>query len=160
MKLDLHVTIDAPAPLVWTALADEFVDIASWLPSVVRAVPLPDVAPLPGAPVAGRICAFTDRADGLEAHERITRWDPEAGRLDMEVEVHNAPAAIPVARNLARFTVERVGAGTRVRLEAEPTLKLHGYLVYPLIRANLSEQFQGLLDGLKAHVEARVSAAA
>ena len=160
MKLDLNTRIDAPADLVWTVLADEFVQVAAWLPTVVNAYEL-QAEPIAGAPFAGRVCEFTEDGDaGLQAHETITLWDKASGRLELDVVVKNAPAVIPVSKNVARFQVTDVDGGAVVTLAVEPTLKPHGYLVYPLLKRNFSQQFGGLLSKLKAHVEQRHAAAA
>ena len=158
MKLDLDTHIDAPIDLVWTVLADEFTQVATWLPSVVRSYELPDTEPTAGAPVAGRVCEFTDDEDGLKALETITHWSDDAHRLDIDVVVENAPVLLPVARNVARFRLQPTSEGTTVHLAVEPTLKPHGYLMYPLLRRNFAQQFGGLLTQLKAHVESRQAA--
>lgn len=160
MNIALTTHIDAPAHLVWTVLADEFVQVSSWLTSVVDSYALPDAAPIAGAPIAGRVCQFTEDPNGLQAHETITYWSEDELRLDMDVVVKNAPPALPISRNLAQFQLFEVDGGTEVRFSAEPSLKPLGYVLYPVLKRGLSKQFGGLLAQLKTHVEARHVAAA
>ncbi|MEM7155777.1 MAG: SRPBCC family protein [Myxococcota bacterium] len=158
MKLTVTETVARPASEVWHALAHEFDQISQWYTPVVKSYSLPDAAPVMGAAQNGRICEF-DEQGSKRAIETITRWDEDARELDVNVEFEGASAALPVARNVVRFSVEEVDEGhSVVRLDSDLELRFHGYLLFPLVKRGLSSSFSSLLQDLKGHVEAKAAA--
>jgi|GEM_PF-644237 len=158
MHIDLSTRIARPIDVVWTRVADEFARIEEWLPSVVTSTPL-EANQVPAgldldAPVAGRMCTFTDRDDGLAAFEPITEYNKAEYRLRFDAVPQNAPALLPVSVNHVTMQLVEVGPNeTELQLHASPELKPHGYLMYPLVKSALTKTFGGLLDGQKEWVE-------
>ncbi len=161
MELKLNLRIDRPADEVWRVLATEFDDIHQWLDAVVDSYAMPEVETPQGWPSAGRVCQLSQDPSGLHAWERITKLDAAMWLLEIEVEVRNAPALMPIKSNTAVFQLRELGDGaTEVSLTASPQLKAHGYAMYPLLKLGLTKNFAGLLDALKAQVESRTAQAA
>jgi len=160
MNIEIAHTVNAPINTVWTVLAEEFTQIATWLDAVVRAYEIPNLRPIEGAPVGGRICEFSDKEDGMAAREEIIVYDEANHHLAIEVEVLNAPAVFPVKKNVAHFYLSEAGDKTAVRLEVSPELKAHGFVMYPVLKMGLAKQFRGLLTKMGAHAEERVAVAA
>jgi len=160
MKITNEITIQASAQKVWSVLAGDFAGIQRWASSVVASEPLED-APLPGAPTAGRLCELTPNGrDGLYVVERIQSWSDADRTLSFVVEPTNAPTAMPVAGNRVELAVRDNGDDTStVTWTSEPTLKTHGYLLYPVLRAGLRKSFGDLLAQLKTFVEGQRAAA-
>ena len=69
-----------------------------------------------------------------------------------------SPAALPIVRNVITVRVTPSGDGADVLWIAEPELKAHGYLVYPVLKAGLRAEFSRVLAQLKEHAEARRAA--
>lgn len=158
MKLSLTETVARPASEVWHALAHEFDQISEWYTPVVKSYELPDAEPLAGATKNGRICEF-DAEGSRRAVETITGWDEDARKIDVNVEIEGASAALPVARNTVSFQVEPVDDGhSIVHFESNLELRLHGYLLFPFVKLGLTKSFGSLLQDLKGHVESRAAA--
>ncbi len=161
MELHLNERIERPIDDVWQVLANEFDGIHEWLDAVQDSYAIPDLEVPEGQPSAGRVCLLSPNPDGLQAWERITKLDAVGKLLEIEVDMRNAPAVMPVKRNVATFQLTDLGGGaTQVTLDAEPELKAHGYAMYPLLKVGLSKNFAGLLEALKAHVESLPAQAA
>ncbi|MCP4500745.1 MAG: SRPBCC family protein [Deltaproteobacteria bacterium] len=153
MKIHLTETVERSSKQVWTILADEFNDISQWYAPVRRSYELKDQKRLPGASSAGRVCEFSDKPTGLQAHERILRFDAELGLLEIEVVPKNI-AISPLQRNIATFRVQSLGpTQSRVELTASPELKAFGYMLYPMLKMGLTRGFTQLLQSLKQHAE-------
>lgn len=154
MLVETSIRIQRPADAVWGIVADDFAGIQNWFEDVVRSYELPD-APRPGdSPSAGRVCEFTDRPDGLQAREQITSYDRDTRKLSFEVVPVNAPAALPLKKNLIDLEVREVGPNeSEVIWQSSPQLKAYGYLMYPMLKMGLNKTFSDLLTQLKAHAE-------
>ncbi|MEM6994126.1 MAG: SRPBCC family protein [Myxococcota bacterium] len=155
MKIDVVTQIARPIDEVWALVADDFTSIQRWSASVVTSDVLTDVTPADGSPVSGRYCTFTDDPKGFGAREEITSYDKENHVLKFDVEPMNAPAALPLRKNHVVLTLRALGPSeTEVRWVAEPELKAHGYVLYPMLKLGLAKAFRGILGELKKYAEA------
>jgi len=160
MKITVKTIISRSIDDVWTLVADDFTSIQRWSASVVISEKLArsDVC---DAPSGGRYCTFTDDPQGFGARETITRYDRTAYRLEFEVVPMNAPAALPLKRNYVTISLERLSNGdTELTWVAEPELKVHGYLLYPVLRLGIAKSFGKILSELKAYAEGELAVAA
>lgn len=154
MKSKTTITIARPIDEVWHLVAEDFTSIARWSESVVTSDPLEPEGALEGATMGGRYCTFTPDPNGFGAKEMITEFDRANFTLRFDVEPVNAPAALPIKANHVTLTLKKVGASqTEVVWIAEPELKFHGYLLYPMLAIGLRKSFQGILEELKTHAE-------
>lgn len=155
MKINVETTIARPIEDIWSLVADDFTSIQRWSESVITSDVLADTAAVDGAPVAGRYCTFTDDPEGFAAREAITRYDRANFVLEFDVEPVNAPRGLPLIRNHVTITLEALSPSqTKLRWEAEPVLKLHGVLLYPLLKAGMAKSFRGIIEELEAYAEA------
>ncbi|MFT4837971.1 MAG: hypothetical protein ACI9OB_000425 [Nonlabens sp.] len=101
-----NITIDASAATAWRVLADEFVDVAAWVPSVRSSGPNPATPDgINGSRYGGRVADV----EGLGRIDvRITAYDAEKLTLRYTVEAENIPAFIHKITNT--WTVTAVGA--------------------------------------------------
>ena len=155
MQFQLTQRINRPSDAVWAVLAEDFVNISKWHDGVKKSYALDGATALPGAPVAGRVCEFTDRPGGPAADERILEFDASAQRLVIDVAPRNVPVITPVKWSKTAFTLREVAQDTtEVLADLDIGIKPHGYLAYPLLKRGLMKQFQFLLDSLKLRMEA------
>lgn len=99
------ISVDASAAEVWTVLADEFVDIASWSPGVKSSGPNPATPEgVNGSRYGGRVAEIK----GLgHTDVRITAYDAEKLTLSYTVEAENIPPFIERITNT--WTVTAAG---------------------------------------------------
>lgn len=143
----LSVTIDATPDAVWAVLAD-FGNIADWNPGLRASHLTADQREGVGT---SRHCDLLP-VGGLD--ERVSEWVP-GERMVIDV-VGGATTPIRTAR--IRFDVAATDAGRRtlVGLDAEYVTRggaLGSTLDALVVRRQLTKGFQGLLAGLKHHVE-------
>ena len=154
MNIEIVTTIARPIEDVWSVVADDFTSIQTWSASVVTSSPLEGLSTIGGAPMAGRVCTFTDDPEGFGAREQITRYDAANHTLEFDVEPLNAPRALPIRRNHVVVTLRRIDAGTtELTWVSQPTLKPHGFLLYPMLKLGLAKSFRGIVGELKAFLE-------
>ena len=154
MEVQAQIRIQRSIDDVWTLFADEFTQIATWSESVVESVPLADSAVATDAPLAGRVCQFTDDPNGFKARETITAYDKANHRLEFDVVPIDAPAALPLRKNVVTVTLWPISeTETELRWVATPELKPHGYLLYPAVKAGMTKAFRGLLEEFKRYAE-------
>ena len=135
MEIDVTTTINTPVSKVWKILAEDFADIQVWLNAVKKSYEITDATKADGAPLAGRICEFTDDGNGLKARESITSWNAAEHRLGFEV-VPEGGGLLPVIKNVVDVLLTAVDDNTtKLDWHCEPELKAHGYLMYPLLKA-------------------------
>jgi hypothetical protein len=160
MKIQVQLKMNRPAAQVWHQLGDEFANIQNWFKPIVKSYELEGEPKPPGAPCAGRICEFSNKPNGMRASERIKSYDTVARRMEIEVEMLNAPA-MPVSTNLVIFEVREAGPNaSEVFLTASPGLKIFGYMMYPMVMFGMRKAFVDLLKSLKLQVEQNEAQAA
>ncbi|MBQ4834800.1 MULTISPECIES: SRPBCC family protein [Pseudoalteromonas] len=154
MNIATAIEINLDKDSVWKLLAEDFTSIQLWFPAVKKSYALKAHTQLEGASCAGRVCELSDKPNGLKAEETITNYDSANGTLSMKVEVKNAPKIFPVRSNDVTFTLTAVSTDrTLLSFQATPTLKAHGYLLYPLLKLGLTKSFKDLNKAFKAHCE-------
>jgi hypothetical protein len=153
MEIQVKTRIQRNIDDVWTQFADEFTQIAVWSDSVVESVPLSGDG-AGGAPMAGRVCSFTDDPNGFKARETILAYDRDAHTLVFDVVPIDAPAALPLRKNVVTVTLTETGSGeTELVWTAVPELKAHGYLLYPAVKAGMTKAFRNIVAEFKAYAE-------
>lgn len=154
MKIVKYEDIQAPADKVWQVLAHDFDRISQWMSQVKhsRAIPASDGE----APMAGRICQFSDKPGGAYAEEKFVSYSEKDRSYTLEVVPKNMPAILPLRKNIARFKVTSLSErNSRVTMISHPDIKAHGYLLYPLLKLGLGSSFSQLLKELKQYCESR-----
>jgi hypothetical protein len=154
MQIEVTTQIARPIDEVWNLVAVDFTSIARWSASVFTS----EVAAAPGAglnaPVGARYCTFSDDPNGFGALETVRKYDYANYQFEFDVEPKNAPAALPIKHNYVAVSLRSLGPSQcEVTWQVTPTLKLHGRLLSPLLKAGLRKSFQGILDELKAYAE-------
>jgi len=135
MNIEQTVRIDKPAADVWNIVAHDFAGISKSLGSVKHSYPLDDAPTPEGAPYAGRVCEFSTDPSGLQAREAITAFDEANREMKFEVVSVNAPAALPLKRNVVKVAVRELSeTSSEVYWLSTPELKAHGYLMYPMLK--------------------------
>ena len=116
MQIARTLHVEAPVERVWSILADDYASIGDWARAVGQSAANPDVAPLPGAAVGGRVCT----ANIGEVTETITTFDPKHHVLAYGAKAKAMPFFV---RGLTgRWTLEAAKGGTRVDLGFEADL--------------------------------------
>ena len=116
MQIARTLRVEAPVDKVWSILADDYATIGDWARAVEHSAPNPDVAPLPGATVGGRVCT----ANIGDVTETITTFDPRRRLLAYRAQAKAMPFFV---RGLnGRWTLDAATGGTRVDLGFEADL--------------------------------------
>ncbi|WDE05837.1 SRPBCC family protein [Thalassomonas viridans] len=154
MNITKLVKIDRSAEDVWRAVAEQFDQVYKWMGIVQHSYKVEGEQPVEGAPVAGRVCEFTDKPNGLKAEEKILSYSAEEMRFDFDVVPVNAPKVFPVKKNIVTMSV-RALADNRAEVSWTSRIQLtpFGYLIYPLLKRGLSRNFGGIMLDLKNYLE-------
>ncbi|ANW26547.1 MULTISPECIES: SRPBCC family protein [Vibrio] len=148
------VEINRKSSDVWKIVADQFEHAHTWMGFVVDSYALKEGNVLDGAPVAGRVCEFTDKPNGLKAKENILYFSEQDMRFQFDVVPFNAPKVFPVKKNIVTLSVKEVSAEKcLVTWESNIELSAFGYLAYPFLKLGLSKNFGQVLDDLRYHME-------
>jgi len=154
MNINFTIEINRPIDFVWNVLAEDFVNIHKWYGPVKNSYDLDSQVKLPGASCAGRVCELSDKPDGLKASETITVYDKANHLLELNVQIIDSPAIMPINGNYAIFQLSNTSSNqTVLSVEVEPRLKMHGYILYPLIKIGISMEFKKMLQAFKNHTE-------
>ncbi|MGB0944194.1 MAG: SRPBCC family protein [Marinomonas sp.] len=154
MNIAISVEINTPIKDVWHDMAIDFPNIANWYSPVVKSYELPHTPRLSGAPCSGRVCEFTQDEMGLKAAERITQYDEENKRLEVEVDIINSHSIAMIRGNHASFQLSEISpARTLLIFRAKPELKLLGRVLSPLLQMTLCSQFMDMLHAFKQYSE-------
>lgn len=152
MKLTNKITIESSAAKVWEVLGRNFEKADEWMSTVPKSYAKQSEAVVEGAPVAGRICELTPKADGPIADETITFYDE--GKYVMHVNVVPRNGKLPVQQNNLIMTVTPLNSTqSEVSWSSDLELKTVGKLLYPVIKAGVKKSFDELLEELKHFVE-------
>lgn len=154
MKITKKIVINQPADLVWNFIAYDFDQAHLWMGPIPHSYAIGSGNSKQGAPMEGRICHLSDKADGAKAKEVITAFDDAKKSLTFEVTSINVPAIVPVKKNVVTMTVKRLGANqSEVIWVSRPQIKAFAYPLYPLLKLGAGAAFKGLLKGLKDYAE-------
>ncbi|MCG8573341.1 MAG: SRPBCC family protein [Flavobacteriales bacterium] len=152
MKMTNKITINHSIDVIWKLLADDFDKADLWMAGVPKSYAKEDGALLNEAPMIGRVCEFTSKADGPYADETITFYDKVNYCMDVEVVPRNVK--VPVEKNCLNIKLIPLGKNqTKVIWDSDLSLKPKGILLYPIVRFGISKSFKQLLEELKYFVE-------
>lgn len=140
------------AEKVWQVLGPDFVNISHWADGVASSVEDTSLGdPLPGAPVAGRIC----QVDGLgEARELILHYSVEQQQITYNLKASGLPGFVTGLQNA--WSVKSV---SDQRAEVTSTISVTtagilGMIMTPLMKRNFTKAIAGALEGLEKHATA------
>ncbi|QFR39480.1 SRPBCC family protein [Candidatus Gracilibacteria bacterium 28_42_T64] len=155
MKVSIKVLINSPIGDVWKVLADDFDKAGDWMSPVPKSHKIQEGKSASGSPMVGRICEFTSKgAQGLLANEKITFYDGDKHLMTVEIVPKNGPGLLPIVKNTLDISAISVGDDqTEVIWTANPQLKPHGYVLYPLLILGFKKGFGDILEELKYFVE-------
>ena len=154
MNILLKEIINKPIDQVWQVAAVDFAGNARWMSAVPIAHEKQGGTKADSSPTEGRLCEIQARPDGLLADETITRFDAAQHIVTWDVYVKNAPALLPIKKNVAEMRLRPLSPeSTEVTWEANPELKTFAYLMYPLVKAGLAKTFKQILEELKYFME-------
>ena len=157
MKIVNVVEVKRSPADVWHIVAKEFDQAHKWMGFVENSYAIEGSQKLEAVPVTGRVCEFTKKPNGLRARESVLRYSEEKMSFDFDVVPENAPKVFPVKKNIVTMSVKQKGKDvSEVSWTSNIELSTFGYLIYPLIRFNLSKSFAGVLKDLKTYMEADV----
>jgi len=154
MKITKKIVINQPADLVWNFIAYDFDQAHLWMGPIPHSYAIGTGNSKQGAPMEGRICHLSDKADGAKAKEVITDFDDANKSLTFEVTSINVPAIIPIKKNVVSMTVKSLGRNqSQVIWVSRPQIKAFAYPLYPLLKLGAGAAFKGLLKDLKNYAE-------
>ena len=146
MKFSKEITINVPADKLWGILAHNFTDVGTWARSISKSVVNEDSEIVNNSPVGGRIC---DTSIGHIKEEFVT-YD-EAG---MTYSFKGEITSIMLSDVISTNTVVAIDENTsKVIVTPSVDLKILGFVLYPLIRMNLSKTINEVLLDLKYFAE-------
>ena len=106
----------------------------------------------PNAPMVGRICELSTKANPAIVVEKITAVDITNHVLKVNVVPQNGK--IPIDHNNLTVTLkEKNESKTEVIWSSDITLKTTGKLLYPVLKAGIGKSFVELLEELKHYTE-------
>lgn len=154
MKILKTISIDRDTDTLWRIVAEEFDDAYKWMEFVHRSYKVDEAPSIKDAPVAGRVCEFTTKPNGLKAVERILSFSASSKTFSFNVVPMNAPRVFPVAKNTVTMTVAPFGNNQcTVTWSSDIELTGFGYLIYPIIKHGLSKNFGEIMQDLKNYAE-------
>ncbi|MCK0068170.1 SRPBCC family protein [Kordiimonas laminariae] len=161
MEIIKTVVIDRTADEAWHIVAEEFDQAYKWMSFVHHSHKVDSDDTANGAPVAGRVCEFTDNPDGLKAIEKILSYSPENKQFVFDVVPVNAPRIFPVHKNIVTMSVTALGNDkAEVSWTSNIELTAFGYILYPFLKFGLSKQFGQVLADLQTYANKTPAAAA
>ncbi len=155
MQVRIEKKIDAPASVTWQVLGPQFVDIDQWASFVKTSRPLEQdeipagVVAATNAPVLGR-----ETMTKVRIAEVITAYSDENRVLTFR------GVGLPkIVRLIQDEQSVRADSDTTCTVRFDVTLDLVGpFAIFgPVMKRRMANQFGGILDDLKAHVEALYS---
>lgn len=154
MKILKNISIDRDTDTLWRIVAEKFDDAYKWMGFVHRSYKVEEAPIVKNAPVAGRVCEFTTKPNGLKAVEKILSYSPNSKTFTFDVVPINAPKVFPVDKNTVTMTVSVLGKNqSKVTWSSNIELTGFGYLIYPFIKRGLSKNFGEILQDLKDYAE-------
>ena len=154
MKITINTTIHCSADRLWQITGTEFDQAYKWMGFVKKSYKTETPSLVPEAPVAGRICEFTDKPNGLKARENILAYSDQDRRLVFDVVPVNQPAIFPVKKNAVTLTVKALPDNqATIEWQSDIELSAFGYLIYPFIKKGLSNSFGSIMNDLKHYAE-------
>ncbi|WP_281557351.1 SRPBCC family protein [Thalassomonas sp. RHCl1] len=154
MKITKKVLIERHPEDVWQTVAEQFDQAHKWMGIVENSYKVQGQSAVDGAPMAGRVCEFTNDPNGLKAEEKILNFSAEQMHFDFDVVPVNAPKLFPVKRNVVTMSVRKTSnSQSEVTWLSHIELSLFGYVFYPLLKRGLSKSFAGIMEDLKRYLE-------
>ncbi|WP_299494391.1 SRPBCC family protein [uncultured Shewanella sp.] len=152
MNITQQIIIERNPEIMWKIVAEEFDQAHKWMGFVTHSYQLKDSAPITNAPMFGRVCEFTDKADGLKAKEEILSYSKDRMEIIFDVVPLNTPLIFPVRKNIVTMIVSPVGKNSaQITWNANVTLTSFGLLIFPLIKRGLSKNFAAILRDLQQY---------
>ena len=152
MKITNKIIINKSQEAVWKVLAEDFEKADQWMAIVPKSYAKAEGEIVDGAPMAGRICEFSSKADGPIADEAITLFDRDNHTMSLNVVPKNGK--IPIAENNVSMTVNSLGNDqSEVVWTSDVRLKTAGKLLYPVLKVGLKKSLDETLEELKYFVE-------
>lgn len=149
MKVDVTMTVNAPADKVWQILGPGFGDISDWC-ATVNASRLTDRRTGPGdAPATGRHCDTTFGA----FDETFDAYDADAKSMEYEAKSTKLPFFIKRLAN--RFTVEALDdKRSRVTMNSSADMSQpFKFLMGGMMKMSMGKSLRGLVEELKHFAE-------
>ena len=154
MEIIKTIVVDRSADDAWHIIANEFDQAYKWMSFVHHSHKVEDGDLPNGAPMAGRVCEFSDKPNGLQAVEKILSYSAEKKQFDFDVVPVNAPRPFPVRKNIVTMKVKPLGENqAEVSWTSRVELTAFGYLLYPFLRFGLSKQFGQVLVDLQDYAK-------
>ena len=153
MTMRNSIIVNAPADDVWKLIGQDFVDVARWMAAIPRSEVIPGPA-RPGAPAKGRNSYLIKKFNGMYQEEIITAYDDAGKSLSMYAAIKNGPFGMPLKGYDSRVTVEAInGESCRVHWDSNAHVRLHGYLLWPVMKKPLDAGFIRNLEEIKHIME-------
>lgn len=105
------ITVKAPAAAAWKLIGDEFVAVDRWMAAIPRAEAIAGPA-LPGAPAKGRNSYLVQKFAPMYQEEVLTKFDPEAMIICVDVTLHHGPKAMPMKGYTSTVIVRAINDAT------------------------------------------------
>jgi hypothetical protein len=145
-RISKQFVVHAPADRVWELIGPGFDRIGDWATAIPTSTALLGVAPISGAPVAGRTCT-TGLALVPEVNETLVAYDP--ARRSLTYEGSGLPAFVALARNT--WTVSSLDdRSCRVSLDARlDTRGALAWLLRMMLLVHVARVSRHLADDLR-----------
>ena len=152
MKVSNKILIDKPVSEVWQTLALDFHKAGEWMSVVPKSYQIESGHTVENAPMVGRICELTSKANGPFAEETITFYD--GVNRTMKVNVVPKNGKLPIVQNNLVISAKGINNHqSEVTWDSDVELKTIGKILKPVLKAGLNKSFNDLLVELKYYVE-------
>ena len=154
MKVIKNIVINASANKVWKTVAEDFDKAHIWMSIVHHSHAIDEGESDVNAPMKGRVCELSKKPNGLYANEIITHYSKENKSFTFEVIPMNAPALLPIKKNIITILVKDLGSNkSEVIWTSVPELKALGKIMSPILKVGLGKAFKDILKELKDFCE-------
>lgn len=154
MKINKKITIEKPIETVWKHFVEDFENAEIWMADVIKSYAKKEGNIVDGATMSGRICEVSEKPNGMYLDETITAVDKVNYSISLEIKPTNAPLLLPIKRNILNVSFKSLKENqTQLIWNASPELKVHGYLLYPLLKVGIGKMHQTILDEFKYFAE-------
>ncbi|MEM8797382.1 MAG: SRPBCC family protein [Pseudomonadota bacterium] len=149
MKMNVMITVDAPADAVWTILGPRYGEISLWCATVYSSEWLDSPIVIEGSPCKGRHC------ETIFGPFDETFLEYDAPRRSLYYEAKGPKLPFFVKRLTNRFTVEELSsARSRVTMKSTADMtQPFRFLMGGMMKMQMGKGLRGLMEELKHFAE-------
>jgi hypothetical protein len=159
MKMPNKLKINAPADKIWALLHDDFLELHTWMASIVRTEEITGGKKLSNAPATGRRAYIFVSGGKTWMNETITGYDVAGKSMQLDTTLGGMSRFSPIHSFTSDIRVKDLGNDTsEVTWDSTAKVQYMGWLLYLAIKKSLSagmlrnlEEIQHLVETGKAH---------